>query len=122
LEFKMKKLYFIAYLLVITWALAACGSSSTSSTGGETGDGVATLSWMPPTQNTDDSQLTDLTGYKIYYGTASDQLITKIDVDAGITEYRIDNLPTGKTYYFAMTATNSLQIESALSKIVSKNL
>lgn len=119
----MKKIYIIANLFVIAWVLSGCGGESTGASVGETGNGVATLSWEPPTQNTDDSDLNDLSGYKIYYGTESGQFINKIDVDnAGITEYTIDNLATGRTYYFAMTAVNSLQIESALSDVVSKDL
>ena len=31
-------------------------------------EGSATLSWMPPTENADGSALTDLAGYRIYYG------------------------------------------------------
>lgn len=34
------------------------------------GNGTALFSWMPPTQNTDGSSLTDLAGYKIWYGTS----------------------------------------------------
>jgi hypothetical protein len=31
--------------------------------------GQATLSWDPPTTNVDGTPLTDLAGYKVYYGT-----------------------------------------------------
>jgi len=31
----------------------------------------ATVSWIPPTTNTDGTALTDLAGYKVYYGTVS---------------------------------------------------
>ena len=33
--------------------------------------GTVTLSWTPPTTNSDGSPLTDLAGYRIVYGTAS---------------------------------------------------
>lgn len=51
------------------------GVTSDSDTGGAkipatTVRGSATLSWTPPTKNTDGSRLTDLAGYKIYYGTS----------------------------------------------------
>ncbi len=36
-----------------------------------TSPGTATLSWTPPTQNTDGSPLTDLAGYRVYWGTSS---------------------------------------------------
>ena len=34
--------------------------------------GSATLSWLPPTTNIDGSPLTNLAGYKIYWGTSAD--------------------------------------------------
>src|SRR4029453_5899928 len=38
------------------------------------GNGSATLSWTPPTRNTDGTTLTNLPGYRIYYGTSSGSL------------------------------------------------
>ena len=40
----------------------------------QVGLGSMSLSWTPPTQNTDGSALTDLAGYKLYYGTVLWQL------------------------------------------------
>lgn len=52
-----------------------------------------TLRWSPPTEYTDDSPLSDLAGYIIYYYSSSDGLVTQIDVgNAGIDSYRIDAL------------------------------
>ena len=82
--------------------------------------GTALLSWTPPTQNTDDSVLTDLAGYKIYYGTEPGSYSEVITVEtAGVTEYLVENLP-GATWYFAMTAYNSLNVESNKTAEVSK--
>jgi hypothetical protein len=76
----------------------------------------ATISWVPPTQNTDGSGVGPLRGYKIYYGTASQQYTTTITVsNAGLTTYVIDGLNVGTTYYFAVTAVTAAGIESALS-------
>ncbi len=36
--------------------------------------GSATITWTPPTQNTDNSSLTNLRGYRIYYGMSSSNL------------------------------------------------
>ncbi|HEY9051917.1 MAG TPA: fibronectin type III domain-containing protein [Gammaproteobacteria bacterium] len=80
----------------------------------------ASLSWTPPTQNSDDSALTDLTGYVIYYGTSPTSLNNTLQVNLGLTEVVIDNLQSGVTYYFAITAVNSLGVESDLSNIVNK--
>ncbi len=43
------------------------------------------------------------TGYKLYYGTATKNYTTTIDVKNVLT-YTIPNLPDGSTYYFAATA------------------
>jgi hypothetical protein len=83
------------------------------------GNGVATLSWTPPTENTDNTPLEDLSGFRIYYGTASGNYSKTVDVDAGLTEYVVENLSSG-TWYFVVTAYNSLGIESAPSDEVSK--
>jgi Putative Ig domain len=78
-------------------------------------EGAVTLSWLPPTENTDGSPIATLTGYKIHYGTESGSYTDVITVsNAGITRYVIDNLPAGK-YYFAITAYTSTGAESAYS-------
>ena len=85
-------------------------------------NGTARLSWTPPTENTDNTPLDDLSGYKIYYGTAAGSYSTTVDVNnAGVTEYLIENLSSG-TWYFVVTAYNSLGIESAPSEEVSKTI
>jgi hypothetical protein len=84
--------------------------------------GSATLSWTAPTTNTNGTPVTDLAGYHIYYGTNPGALDTVIDVPgAATTEYEISNLSSG-TYYFAVTAYNSLGIDSADSNEGSKTI
>lgn len=115
--------------------LASCGGSSGSSTNNESGNtvneggstvnkaGMATLNWLPPTQNTDSSNLGDLTGYKIYYSEQADNLTEIISIDnINLTSYVIENLNTNTTYYFAITAVNSQSVESTYSSIVSKTI
>ena len=78
-----------------------------------------TLGWIPPTQNSDGSPITNLAGYKIRYGTTSSEYTQTIALqNAGLTRYVVDNLPSG-TYYFAITAYNSQGVESAPSGEVS---
>ena len=82
--------------------------------------GSAALSWSPPSQNTDGSVLTDLTGYRIYYGTTPSALTQTIQVNgAGISSYIVDNLAPA-TYYFAVRAYTSNGTESASSNTASK--
>jgi hypothetical protein len=74
------------------------------------------VSWTPPTQNNDGSTLTDLSGYKIHYGTASGNYTDSVAVDnAGITRYSLASLPKG-TVFIAMTAVNKAGAESDFSK------
>jgi hypothetical protein len=85
-------------------------------------NGAATLSWMPPTQNTDGSPLTNLSGYQIHYGTSASALNQVITLNnPGITTYVIENLAPA-TYYFALRSVTSAGTESALSAVASKTI
>ncbi|HEU4603937.1 MAG TPA: putative Ig domain-containing protein [Steroidobacteraceae bacterium] len=82
--------------------------------------GSATLSWTPPTRNTDGSTLTNLAGYKIYYGTSSGAMNKTVQIsNAGVSSYVIENLSPA-TYYFAVKAYTTTGVESALSNTASK--
>jgi hypothetical protein len=83
-------------------------------------NGAASLTWTPPTQNTDGSTLTNLAGYRIVYGVAATQLTQTIQVaNAGMSSYVVENLAPG-TYYFAIRAYTSGGAESGDSNVVSK--
>ena len=82
--------------------------------------GSVTLSWTAPTQNTDGSPLTDLSGYRIVYGKNSSSLDQQVQLtNPGLTTAVVDNLSAG-TWYFAVKALNSANVESDLSNIASK--
>jgi hypothetical protein len=84
--------------------------------------GSVTLSWNPPTTNSDGTAITNLAGYRIYYGRSSTALDSTVNVNnAGTTRYVIDNLSQA-TWYFSMTSYNSSGVESARSTVVSRNL
>jgi hypothetical protein len=86
----------------------------------DTTTGTTTLSWTAPTENEDGSALTDLGGYRIYYGTASREYSSELAVqDAGVTTAVIENLSPG-TWYFAATALNGDGLESSLSNEVQR--
>lgn len=81
--------------------------------------GRATLSWTPPTQNSDGTALTNLSGYRIYYGTSSANLTQTISIDnIGVTTYVLENLSPA-TWYFAVKAVAN-SVESDLSNVASK--
>ena len=74
-----------------------------------------TLSWTAPTQNEDGSTLTDLAGYKIFYGTSPGNYSEEIRIDnPSVTVYVVDNL-TPDTYYFAAKAFNAAGVDSRYS-------
>jgi hypothetical protein len=84
--------------------------------------GSATILWTPPNQNTNNSPLTDLKGYKVYYGTSSGNLNQVVDVPtAGVSSAVIENLAPG-TWYFAVKSYNTSNVESALSNVTSKTI
>jgi hypothetical protein len=85
-------------------------------------EGTATLSWAAPTQNTDGSSVTDLSGYVIAYGTNPGALTQTVTVSsAAATSYTIQNLVAG-TWYFAISAVESGGVSSSLSSVVSTTI
>ncbi len=86
----------------------------------QSSNGSATLSWIPPTTNTNGTPLTNLSGYRIYYGTSSSSLKQSVQItNSGISSYVIDNLSPA-TWYFTVVSYNNENIESPLSEVVSK--
>lgn len=80
----------------------------------------AQLTWNPPVQNTDGSALTDLTGYKVYYGTSASSLTQVVTISSpSASAYTVTGLSSG-TWYFAVTAYTSSGTESGLSGESSK--
>jgi hypothetical protein len=92
-------------------AVNAAGSST----------GSATLSWTPPTTNTNGTSVS-LAGYRIYYGTSASNLSRTVQVaNAGLTRYVLSDLSAG-TWYFAVRAYSSNGSESANSNTGSKTI
>ena len=77
-----------------------------------------TISWEAPTKNADGTPLTDLQGFRIYYGTSSRNYSHSIDV-GNVTIYTANNATDGVIYYVAVTAYDSLGNESDYSNEVS---
>jgi hypothetical protein len=84
--------------------------------------GSATLSWQPPTSNTDGSPLTNLAGYVVRYGTSPDALDIQVRIDnPGLVTYVVSDLAPA-TWYFQVVAYNSLGVESSPSATGSKTI
>lgn len=107
-------------LFIISITLLGC-SGSTSSNNFYNEAGAITLTWYPPTENTNGEPLTNLIGYKIYYSTSP----SLIDFDSfyldgpGVTSFIIDKLQNNVTYFIVITAINSENRESIFSNVVS---
>jgi hypothetical protein len=72
------------------------------------------LAWSPPTTNEDGTPITDISGYKVYFGTSPGQYAQTI-YTGNVTNYNVTNLTEGTTYYFAVTTVNSSSKESIYS-------
>lgn len=84
--------------------------------------GSIILSWDPPTERDDGSPLTNLAGYKLYWGTALGHYPNLAPVpNPGIATYIVDQLPAG-TYYLVATAYDSYGIESDFSNVATHTI
>jgi hypothetical protein len=105
-----------------TAATTVAASNKTSTMPVSTGAGSATLDWMPPTENSDGTVLTNLAGYTVYYGTSPSTLTESVKItNPGLASYTMSNLPSG-TWYFAVTSYSSAGIESTRSGVVSATI
>jgi hypothetical protein len=102
--------------LVIVLALTGCTTSPSAGA-----KGVATVSWVAPARNSDGSQIADLAGYTIYYGTSPNKLNQRIQVtDPETTTYTVKELRSGTTYYFNVVAFTAAGTKSGPSPTVAK--
>ena len=86
----------------------------------QTATGAVTLNWVAPTENSDGSQLTDLSGYKIYYRKNSGSYDREIWIDNPSIDTLVVEQLSPATYYFAATSFNSSGVESAFSDEVTR--
>ena len=125
----MKKLTTLLLAIATALMLSACGGGGSSDSSAGTTSGTSTteqakLSWVAPATRADSSHLpmTDLEGYRVYYGTSATSLVMLVDLnDNSITEYSVDTLPSGN-YYFAVTAYDSDGNESGYSNVINKDV
>jgi hypothetical protein len=113
---KNKLLFLISLLIFVFFIWHFFGRYVIIQTSGE-----ATLNWNP---QEDES----IKGYRIYYGDKPREgdcppagYAEKIDV-GNKTNYKIKNLPDGKTYYFSVTSYNQSGKESCFSEEMTKTI
>lgn len=108
---------------LLTMALCtACDSGSSENDNNQAmcqgGNSSVTLQWLAPTTNNDGSNLTNLSGYTLYYGTSSTNLSGMVYIDEGLSTYEVAHLSPEESYYFAITSVNSQGVESDISNII----
>jgi hypothetical protein len=85
-----------------------------------TATGSVTLSWTPPTQNEDGSQLTDLAAYRIHWRRDGGSFSNSARINnPSVTRYVVESLTPG-TYEFTATAINSVGVESRFSNSLTR--
>jgi hypothetical protein len=81
--------------------------------------GSASLTWAAPTQNSDGTALTNLSGYRVYYGTSPSAMTQSISINnASISTYIVENLSPATWYFGVKAVANS--VESELSNVATK--
>jgi hypothetical protein len=114
--------FFILAIMLFVLNLPGCGGSS----GIQIATGNVNLTWDAPTTRSDGSMLnpvSDLSMYIIYYGTSPHTFtICVVVANPGVTTIsKTLNLSPG-TYYFAVTAVDTLGQESSYSNEISKTI
>jgi hypothetical protein len=85
-------------------------------------NGTTTVSWEIPNTNSDGTPLTNLGGFRIYYGTSADSLTKVAEIaNSSVSTYVVTNLSPA-TWYFAIKTYTSSGVESAISNVASKTI
>ena len=111
--------------LIIGLLLLTTGCGGGGGVGGFAGSGIATIgsitiAWDAPTNNSDNSSLTDLAGYTVAYGQSSGNYTESVDI-GNFTYATISNLKSG-TWCFVTKAFDYSGNESSYSNEVCTNL
>lgn len=116
------RLQFAACCALVSLSLFSSSLASgydPTTTGASLPTGAVTISWTPPTENTNGSVLTNLAGYHLYYGTTRTSLNHEIKItNPGLAAYVVSGL-SAATWYFALTAVNTAGSESPRTAVQS---
>jgi hypothetical protein len=93
-------------------AAALSGAAATS--------GSALLTWNAPTTYTDGSTLTDLAGFRVYWGNVQGSYPNSYLINnGGVSSYTVKGLAAGR-WYFKVTALTAAGQESSPTPVLSK--
>jgi hypothetical protein len=109
-------------LKVVYAQTAGAGTINMQAAALSTAGSSTTLTWQPPASNTDGSPLTNLSAFKVYWGTTEGTYphSTRIANNAART-HTVTGLGTG-TWFFVVTALNANGIESPFSNVWRKTV
>jgi len=98
----------------VSTMLSSCGGEALTppTTHSHSSSGQAKLAWDPPDIST------DVAGFMIHYGTAPGYYSQDVVV-GNATTHTVSNLINGQTYYFTVTAYNTVGYQSIYSNEVS---
>jgi hypothetical protein len=85
------------------------------------GSGSAVVNWSAPTTNTNGSALTNLARFRVLYGNSSSSLTQSVTIEDPTRRSATISLAPG-TWYFAVRAVNSSNVESDNSNVASKTV
>lgn len=115
----------IAVLLLLASGLGGCVEGGNGETAVDTGTGTSTvtLTWVAPTHRADGSAVTlsDITGYRLYYGPTPDHLPHVVHIHGQETTRHTLELPVG-SYYFRVSAMETDGTEGMKSQALSRQL
>lgn len=84
--------------------------------------GAVSLSWTPPTTNTDGTALANLAGYRVHHGSTETSLSNSVNVaNPDARGHTVTGLKPG-THFFGVKAFTSTGAESALSNVVGRSV
>ena len=133
--YRLPKLRFVSTLIILflTLQISACGTEEfltavAPDIGSSTGADISAsdeskvtadvaLSWVAPAEREDSTSisLSEIAGYKVYYGTTQDQYLNSVLINDGSAVGHIFNgFPAG-TYYFTVTTLDTEGRESQYS-------
>lgn len=113
---KYKRFSKNTWLLTGAFLLVAC-SGGDGGSGMGAGNSSIALSWTAPMVRADKTALllSDITGYRIYYGVEKGRYLRRVDVDdSSATQATVSNIPSGK-YFVVMTTVVDYGLESEYS-------
>ncbi len=127
----MRKVSIFFGVLLFVMMAVGCGGGGGEKNANNPPANSAALSWKPPSTRVNGSPLTDLAGFRIYYGKSPDDFnspeklvsfqVTKEEACKPACRYTVKDLAAGR-YYFAVTAYDKDGNESPFSNIQDKEI